>query len=160
VFTISEILDLAVQVEKNGEQTYREARVKMADPSVASMLEWLAGEEAEHAESFSRLREEIKESPVHTDLDEMAKRILRDVLGDQSFSLKEADFSKIEDIESLLKLALEFERDTVLFYEMLQAFLGEEDKETRASLDGIIAEERAHIQALETFLQDKQAVTS
>ena len=49
--------------------------------------------------------------------------MLQRVLGDQTFSLKDVDFSKIDQIEDVIKLAIEFERDTVVFYEMIESFI-------------------------------------
>ncbi len=47
-------------------------------------------------------------------------------------------------------LSIEFEKDTVLFYEMMQAFLQEEADQTHLKL--IIAEEKSHIQQLQEML--------
>ena len=80
----------------------------------------------------------------------MGKRILLGLLGDESFSLKDADFSKMDRIEDLLRLAIEFERDTVLFYEMIRSFL--ETRETLDHLDEIIQEEKSHIRSLQESL--------
>jgi rubrerythrin len=77
-------------------------------------------------------------------------------LGDQAFSIKDADFSKIEDINSLLELSVEFEKDTILFYEMLRAFI--DDEETLSQLDKIIEEEKRHVQLLEEFLEKKMSL--
>ena len=79
----------------------------------------------------------------------MGCSILTGVLGDQSFSLKEADLSKIGNVKDLLQLAVEFEKDTVLFYEMIGSFI--EDTETSEKLNEIIAEENRHIELLEDF---------
>ena len=77
-------------------------------------------------------------------------------MGDQAFSIKDADFSKTEDINSLLELSVEFEKDTALFYEMLSAFI--DDEETLNQLDKIIEEEKRHVQLLEEFLEKKTAL--
>ena len=83
--------------------------------------------------------------------------MLQRVLGDQTFSLKDVDFSKIEQIEAVIKLAIEFERDTVVFYEMIESFI--EDGETLDHLKKIIEEENRHVQVLEELL-DSGAVKS
>ena len=72
-------------------------------------------------------------------LEEMGKAVLQGVLGEQAFSIDGADFSKMEDLNSLLTLSLEFEKDTVLFYEMLGAFV--EDEKVLEQLEQIIEEE-------------------
>jgi len=156
MFTLSEIIDLAIRIEKNGENAYRKAQEEVSNPSLASMLQWLAEEEVEHVKWFTRLKEKAATSAEDPKLEEMGKAILQGVLGDQAFSIKDADFSKTEDINSLLELSVEFEKDTALFYEMLSAFI--DDEETLNQLDKIIEEEKRHVQLLEEFLEKKTAL--
>jgi rubrerythrin len=49
----------------------------------------------------------------------------------------------MERIKDLFKVAIEFERDTVIFYEMIRAMI--EYDETSADLNQIIEEETRHI---------------
>jgi rubrerythrin len=156
MFTLSEIIDLAIRIEKNGEKAYRKAQEEVSNPSLASMLQWLAEEEVEHEKWFTQLKEKAATLAEDPKLEEMGKAILQGVLGDQTFSIKDADFSKTEDINSLLELSVEFEKDTVLFYEMLSAFI--DDEETLSQLDKIIEEEKRHVQLLEEFLEKKMAL--
>ncbi|UCF82852.1 MAG: ferritin family protein [Desulfobacteraceae bacterium] len=156
MFTLGEIIDLAIRIEKNGENTYRKAREEVSNPSLASMLQWLAEDEVEHEKWFARLKEEIETTEEDLKLEEMGKAILQGVLGDQAFSIKDADFSRIEDINSLLELSVEFEKDTILFYEMLSSFI--DDEETLRQLDKIIKEEICHVQVLEEFLEKKKVL--
>jgi len=154
MFTLSEIIDLAIRIEKNGENAYRKAQEEVSNPSLASILQWLAEEEVEHEKWFTRLKENAATLAEDPKLEEMGKSILQGVLGDQAFSIKDADFSKTEDINSLLELSVEFEKDTILFYEMLSAFI--DDEETLSQLDKIIEEEKRHVQLLEEFLENKK----
>ncbi|MBW2340859.1 MAG: ferritin family protein [Deltaproteobacteria bacterium] len=150
MFSRAEIIDLAIQIEKNGEKVYRDALEKISDRSLASLLEWLADEEVEHVKWFSDLKRMVTKAPVNPHLEEMGKTMLQRVLGDQTFSLKGVDFSKIEQTEDVIKLAIEFERDTVVFYEMIESFI--EDEETLDHLKKIIEEENRHVQVLEELL--------
>ena len=156
MFTLNDIINLAIRIEKNGEDAYRKAQEEVSNPSLAAMLKWLAEEEVEHEKWFTRLREKVATVPEDPRLEEMGKTILGGVLGDQSFSIKDADFSKIEDVNSLLELSVEFEKDTILFYEMLSTFI--DDKETLSQLDEIIEEEKHHVELIEEFLSKKKAL--
>jgi rubrerythrin len=156
MFTLREIIDLAIRIEKNGENIYRKAQEEVSNPSLASMLQWLAEEEVEHEKWFARLKETVGTTGEDPKLEEMGKAILQGVLGDQAFSIKDADFSKTEDISSLLELSVEFEKDTILFYQMLSAFI--DDEETLKQLDIIIEEENRHVQVLEEFIEKKEAL--
>jgi len=89
--------------------------------------------------------------PVDRRLEDMGRDILHGILGDESFSLKEGDLKNLSGIENLINLAIEFEKDTVLFFEMFGSFL--EDRESLEHLSKIIEEERRHIQVLEEYLE-------
>ena len=149
MFSMREIFDLAIQIEKNGEQYYRDAMKEISNPSLRSMLEWLAEEEEKHQIWFSERKEKLHTEGDALELEEMGSSILQSILGDQSFSLKEADLSKIDSVEAYIQLAIEFEKDSILFYEMIGSFI--EDTETSEKLNEIIAEENRHIELLEDF---------
>ena len=150
MFSIQDIIDLAIQIEENAERVYRKASGKIPNPSLVSVLQYLADEEIEHARWFSELKQKVTKTTDDPQIAEMGKRILLGLLGDETFSLKDADFSKMERIEDLLRLAIEFERDSVLFYEMIRSFL--ETRETLDHLDEIIKEEKSHIRKLQESL--------
>jgi rubrerythrin len=156
MFTLGEIIDLAVRIETNGQKAYRKAQKQVTDPALASMLGWLADEEAEHEKWFPRLKENTKIDLEDPQLEEMGKVVLQGVLGDHTFSIDEADFSRIEDLDSLLSLSIEFEKDTILFYEMLGAFI--EDEQTLNRINRIIEEEKRHVRLLQDFLTNKQSL--
>jgi rubrerythrin len=150
MFDIEEIIDLAVQIEKNGEKIYRNAIKRVADPRVCSLLQKLADEELDHVEWFFGLKQSIKSSTDDPELMEAGKQIMNSVLGEQAFSLKDVDFSEIDQIDDLMKLAIEFEKDTILFYEMIRPLIA--DSEDLDHLERIIAEENRHIDHFQEIL--------
>ena len=158
MFTLGEIIDLAVRIERNGQKAYRKAQEQVVDPDLSSALGWLADEEAEHEKWFPKLKEGVEEAFKDPKMEEMAKGVLQGVLGDQAFSIDEADFSKVENLGQLLELSIEFEKDTILFYEMLGAFIQEEQPLNH--LKRIIEEEKRHIRTLQDFLKNKQSLTT
>ena len=114
MFSIGEIFDMAIQIEKNGEKFYRDALEKISNPSLRSLLEWMADQEAEHQSWFSEKKETVRTKVDDVELEEMGRTILQNILGDQTFSLKEADLSRMNNVEDLLRLAVEFENDSIL----------------------------------------------
>jgi rubrerythrin len=151
MFTIAEIIDLAVQVEQNGEALYREAMAKVPNKDLQSLLLWLADQEAEHASWFRALGETVRKTPGDPELEEMGRAIFRSILGDQTFSLREVDFARISEIGGLLEKAIEFEKDTILLYEMLRGFI--DDQKTHRHLQSIIREEEHHVEVLGDFVK-------
>lgn len=150
MFTMSEIIEFAIRIEENGEKVYRDASKKVSDPSLVSFLQWLADEESEHVRWFSDLKGTVKEGSVDPKVGEMGRSLLLGVVGDQTFSLKEKDLSTIDDLKEILKIALGFEKDTVIFYEMMGSFVQEDA--ALAKLDQIIQEENQHVSILSEFL--------
>ena len=55
----------------------------------------------------------------------------------------------MNNVEDLLRMAVEFENDSIIFYEMIGSFI--DDKETSEKLQEIIKEEKHHIELLQGF---------
>ena len=153
MFSITEIIDLAVQIERNGEKLLQAAQMEVSDPELVSLLQWMENEERQHVEWFSQLRPIVKERSDMSHLEKMGNDLLKKMLGDQSFSLGDTDFSELESVKELVSAMVEFERDTVLFYQMIRTAVT--DKETLDLLDQIIAEENRHAERLGAFLESE-----
>ena len=149
MFTLHEIYDLAIQIEKNGEDFFRNAEEKISDPSLKALFLWLAEQEVRHGKWFMQKKESSKAGSESLALDEMGSKMLQDIVGDQSFSLGEVDIDQINKMEDLLSIAVEFEEDTIIFFRMISSLL--EDAESLVGLDEIIEEEKHHIEALRDY---------
>ncbi len=157
MFSAEEILDIAIRLEQNGEAIYRKAMKEIDTPEFVKMLQWISTEENQHAGWFENLKNDLSSRPDNPVAREMQKEVFQDMIGDQSFSLKDVDFSRISGIDELIRVFIEFEEDTVLFYEMLEPFLQEEA--SLKQLKKIIAEEKHHIQRLREFLNSEASET-
>lgn len=149
MFSSREIYHLAIQIEKNGEKFYRDALGKISNPLLRELIVWVADQELEHQRWFSKKKESSGAEVDDMELEEMGHNILQEILGDQSFSLEEADLSGIKDTKGLVELAVEFEKDSILFYEMIGTLI--EEKEVSEKLHEIIKEEKHHIELLQGF---------
>lgn len=147
MFTSREILDIALKIEKNGEAVYRQAIQDLVNPDIARRLTWMADEEARHAEWFMKLQSQLSTHTDHIALDEMNSDVLQNIIGKQSFTLEDIDFPGVDDMRSLINIFIEFEKDGILFYEMLRTFV--KDRDVLESLDQIIGEEYRHIETLQ-----------
>ena len=149
MFTLEEVIDLAIKIEENGEKVYRTASQEVPPGPVQELLLKLAQDEVQHIEWFRELRREIKTSVDNPKLYEMGRSILNAIVGDQSFSLKEAGLAQMDDIRRVLEAALEFERDTMLFYDMLSTAVNED---VLPYMSRIMEEEERHVKELEAAL--------
>jgi len=149
MFTLAEVYDLGIRIEKNGEKFYRDALEQTWSKPMADMLRLLAEEEVKHVDFFVKRMDGLKEKRENPFLDEMGSSMLKDILGNQTFSLKDRDVSKIRSVEELVALAIEFEKDTILFYEMVGSFIT--DEKARGELEEIIEEEERHVRLFESY---------
>jgi rubrerythrin len=147
MFTTKEILDIALKIEQNGEAVYRKANRELVDPNLTKRLLWMADEEACHAQWFRDLQSNLSLQKDGIAVDEMNSDLLTDLIGEQSFTLQDIDFTRLDDMQKLMDIFIEFEKDGILFYELLRTFI--KDPLVLESLDKIIAEEYRHIEVLQ-----------
>ncbi len=157
MFSANELLDMAIKLEKNGEAVYRDALEKVSKPELVSLLEWMADEEVKHADFFSDLKLKLETERENPFMEEMSRELFDDLLGDKNFSLKEVDFSFLDNVDELITIFIEFEEDSILFYKVLEPFV--EDSVAREQLKKIIDEENSHIRHLQEFIGRKEALT-
>ncbi|MGD9363285.1 MAG: ferritin family protein [Desulfobacterales bacterium] len=158
MFSASEIIDLAIKLEKNGEAVYRGAIEEVSRPELAALLEWIADEEVKHAEWFAQLKLNIETKNENPFAEEMGRELLNEMLGEKNFSLKDVDFSSIAEVDDLMEIFIEFEKDSIIFYEILKPFV--EDPVARDYLKKIVDEEKRHIERLKEFIDRKEAFTT
>jgi len=152
MFSLKDIIDIAVQIEQNGEKTYRRAAEKIQNPSLSALLRWLADEEVKHMEWFAALKDNIADTGEHPEQEKFGRALLQNAVGTHSFELEGADFFAMEQVQDLINLVMEFENDTVLFYKMLQPLI--EDQKTLEQLHTIIQEEEDHALRLKEVLSE------
>jgi rubrerythrin len=152
MFTLGDIIEIALQIEKNGESTYRRAQRKTSDPSLADLLGLLADEELEHQRWFAEFKSRVGNKPVDQNLEAMGRELFQNILGEKAFSLDEVDLSQVPDIQAVMRISAEFEQDTVVFYEMLEPFV--EEPQSREDLRAIIEEEKRHVRDLQKRLEN------
>jgi rubrerythrin len=154
MFTVGDLRNIAIQIEKNGETTYRNAARAVNDPQLAEMLNWLADDERRHAEWFAKISSTQELSVEQREMEQIGSSLLQDIVKGNTFGLAEEDLVQAEDIFSILSAAHTLEQDTVLFYEFLMGFLDAE--ESRQQLQRIIQEEKEHVAALNRLLSSEQ----
>ena len=158
MFSAKEIIDLAIKLEKNGEAVYRDAIGKVSNQGLVPLLEWMADEEVKHANWFADLKHNLEARNENPFAEEMSRELFNEMLGEKNFSLKDVDFSSIETVEELIGVFIEFEKDSIIFYEVLKPFV--EDQAARKYLQKIIEEEKHHIDRLKEVRDTKKIFTT
>lgn len=144
MFSVTEIFDIAIQLEENGERLYRMAAERVSDEGLRQMLHWLAEEEVRHRARFVEMKRSTSLLKAREQwADEASGAILQSVIGDHAFSLDDLDPATLENEGELMRLAVEFEEDGILFYEMIRSFVSEPG--ALLQLNAILDEERQHV---------------
>lgn len=147
MFTIADIRNIAIQIERNGEETYRNAGSVARDPDIAKTLIWMADQERSHAQWFETLRSTRPLTPEQEDMEEMGRTLLQDMVKGNPFLLDEKNLEAAQTVAEVLAISKAFEQDTIVFYEFLLGVL--DDDGSIRQLKTIIGEERKHICELE-----------
>ena len=148
---------MAILLERNGEAVYRRAIKEVSEPGLATLLERMADDEVKHARWLSDMKNTLVSKSQNPICEEMSQELFENLLDKQTFSLKDTDFSQVRRSSDLIAICIEFEKDTVLFFEMLEPFI--EDGDTLEQLKDIITEEHRHIAKLNELLENTAEVS-
>jgi rubrerythrin len=153
MFFLKDICDIAVQIEKNGERVYRDAQANVNDIELKELLGWIADEERRHAQWFQNLAKTVNIEVEHPQIEELGKNLIKDSIGGQTFSLASIQLIQATTLHQIIDQSIEFEKDTIIFYEMMQEFI--DDREVLEQLEIILKEEQKHISHLSNVLGSK-----
>jgi len=143
---MDDLLEVAVKMEKNGEAVYRKSLKKIRQKALTDLLSWMAAEEAAHGRWFLEQKNRLALQPEEKALKEMIPEVLQDMMGENTLSLDDVEFDKISTPLELLNTFIEFEKETIRFYELLEMFI--EAEEVHKGLKTIIQEEKTHVEKL------------
>ena len=151
MFNVNEAFEIAEQIERNGYAFYIRAAEIMTDAASEKFLLDLAEMENEHESLFGSLKRtfagEGVESPF--DADGLALSYLRSMVDGEVFSnlRPTAEYlTGTETADEIRKLAIEFEKNTVVYFASLaNAMSSEKDKEV---IQRLVGEEIQHIAIL------------
>jgi len=153
ILRAADITELAMELEKSGEAFYRAVAVKMDDPDVRALFGDLAEQEATHYKVFQELARSIREQPFMTDEEwDMYQDYLDATVHSAFFEGADKALSaagEVKDKEQALRMAIGFEKETMLFFHDLYEKVPEGGKGT---VERVIAEERRHVQRLARML--------
>ena len=149
VFTAAQGLEMAMQIETNGEAFYSTVAAETSVAELKDLFEFLAAQERNHYKVFEKLLGRVEPGPGMLAPEEDEYSMYLDVALDQAlFSGADkalAAARRAQDKTAAIRTALGFEKDTLLFFYDLREMVGENDRET---LSRIINEEKSHVRRL------------
>ncbi|MDD5064664.1 MAG: ferritin family protein [Phycisphaerae bacterium] len=151
-FNADEIFEMAENLERDAARFYHQAAKGAADKKTKQMFLDLANMEDRHLATFQEMRKELgageKEETVF-DPDNEAAMYLQTMARGHGWEGKRSPTGNLtgnEKIEDILKIALEAERNSVVFYSGLKELVP--PRAGRDRVEAIIKEELGHIAIL------------
>ena len=154
-FNASEILEMAIQIEKNGQKFYRKAAQIISDKKVGKLLLDLAEMEVKHELIFREMKEHLTEKEKELmiyDPDDEASLYLQAFADGYIFNMRKDVSEQLtgkESIADIFKTAIGIEKDSIVFYVGLKDFVPTEAGKEK--VENVIKEEKSHI----TILNEK-----
>ena len=148
-FTGRDMISLALEIEKNGAAFYEACLNRNPDDQAARVFRFMLGEERRHIDEFRQL-ESLASDVEDADwaMSEEEEKYLIALAASNIFTAEGAGDEIAEIAESpveVLELALQFEKDSVLFYSAFHQFVTDAAKPLVAE---IIRQEKNHIARL------------
>ena len=148
-----EIFEIAERIERNGAMFYRKAAHMFFDnENVRKILLEIAAMEDEHERTFAKMRRQLTSESRRLMLFDTLEDIddyLKTMADKHIFDLSEDINDKLsghETVEDVLQMAIDAEKDSVVFYVGLKNLVSATAGRDR--IDSIVAEEMKHIAML------------
>jgi rubrerythrin len=153
-YSAPEIMEMAVETEKGGKLFYETVAAQSKDEKLQNLFRFLADEETKHIRIFEEIARTVKVATDDMPADWAEVELYLKAITDSRYFLgPDKALSLARDsksTEQAVKLALAFEKETLVFYleaaDMVPAL-------NRPAVESLVREERAHVRKLTGFLQ-------
>jgi rubrerythrin len=156
-FNAAEIFQIAIEIEENGKVFYEKAQSRFEDPEVKSLFQELGLEEVEHKKKFQNLKAQLPQAATAATVGDPQHELemyIKMMADQHVFRLgKELDgqLAAISNAADALRLAIQFEKDSLLFFLSMQEATCEEKGRELVSL--LVKEEQEHLRRLSLQLR-------
>ena len=148
IFSGSEVVEVGIQIEKNGKDFYDTLAVQSKDQKAVGIFKHLAGEEEKHIADFERiLNSVVKYEPQEAFPGEYFA-YMNDLAGEHVFTQKDKGIEIAKTIKSdkeAVESGIKFEKDSIVFYEGMKKVVPENGLKV---IDTLIAQEQQHLKVL------------
>ena len=144
----SEIVDIGIQIEKNGRDFYNAVAAQSKNPASADIFRFLASEEEKHIRVFQDILTKLeKYEPQGLDADEYYA-YMNALAGESVFMQKDKGREvarKMKSDKEAIDVGIGAEKDSILFYEGMKKAVPQYDIKV---VDEVIAQEQGHLKQL------------
>lgn len=152
--SVAEIIDVARQIERSGEAFYRAAAEQLRHPGLRRVFSFLRDEEARHSATFEELLAGLEDAAGEWRHDEEYLAYMRALSAGRIFpdaAFVQRTVAGLRDEAEAIRLAMGFEKDTILYLHGLRSMV---DWGDQGFIDRLIGEEQGHLRTLHALLEE------
>jgi len=161
LFDAKEIVGLAIKIEENGEEFYMQLANKTKNSQVREMIEFLAGEDRKHRNTFRQIQQRLGEfKPAYESYPGEYLNYVKALAEESIFTkeiLRQLLKKKFKTSTEVLDTAIVVEKDSILIYNEMKNFVPESEHKT---IDEIVNQEKEHLRKLSEIKRSEAAKTS
>lgn len=153
LFSGSELLEIALGIERNGAAFYQALADKTQNKDAKAIYDYLANQEKKHLNTFQGMLNTVGQYQPPEDYAEEYMLYLKSLVDNSVFSNITETEQKAEKVSSeieALDTGVQAENDSILFYTEMQNFVRQPDQKIVLN---IIDEEKAHMRQLSQLKQ-------
>ena len=148
IFKGSEIVEIGIQIEKNGLEFYRFLANSSQNGRVKESCKFLAGEEKKHIEDFEKLLPSLERyvppESYPGEYESYVKALSEEHVFTNDKVVKDM-IQKAPGDEEAIRIAIGFEKDSILFFGEMSKFVPGKDQKV---IEELISQEREHLRKL------------
>jgi rubrerythrin len=161
-FNAGEIFKVALNIEENGRRFYEKAERIADDEAVKQVFAELGAEEVKHKARFQELMDKLPSDEKGAnvfDPNNENDEYLRMMADMHVFGKPESVDAALDGVDNsvdALKLAIQFEKDSIVFFAEMQSMA--DDDQNRKDIGLLVQEEQAHMRRLSRQLKECKIV--
>jgi len=140
-----DILNYALQFEKEGEKFYKQEKERVKDKNIAQILQFLAQEERNHYRVIKQLKQDINERPATIFISSVKNIFSKMVENNEKFIVDNAEIIQV------LEKALKIEDDSIKYYQEKSEVVT--DVKAREILQILKKEEDIHYSLISSIIE-------
>ncbi len=148
IFAGKEIVEIGIQIEKNGRDFYNTLLRKSKDLKAQELFKFLATEEEKHIKTFQKILEKTNKFETQG-LDSDDYFAYMNALASEHVFTKantgELVAKSIKSDQEAIEMAIGFEKDSIIYYEGVKKVVSDYDIKT---VDALIIQEQDHLRRL------------
>lgn len=145
MFSGSEIVELGIQIEKNGRDFYNTLLNQSRDTKYRDIFKYLAGEEEKHIVIFQNMLSNVEKYEQTESYPGEYSAYMNALAGEYVFTQKDKGIEVAKNVRSdkgAIELGIGFEKDSIIFYTGMKKMVQEYD---RKAIENLITQEQDHL---------------